>query len=138
MWQRTRTSHRLRAVLIAILSMSVWARPNSGATKVDSTEQTAARDGQHDFDFEIGTWKTHVARLLHPLTGSSVWAQYAATTVVTKVWNGHSNLGELEVDGPQGHIELLWHFEQAFCADGGRTWEVNWIADDTRDAGPAR
>ena len=30
------------------------------------------------------------------------------------------------------------HFEQAFSADGGRTWEVNWIADDTRDAGPAR
>jgi hypothetical protein len=27
------------------------------------------------------------------------------------------------------------HFEQAFSADGGKTWEVNWIADDTRDAG---
>jgi hypothetical protein len=24
------------------------------------------------------------------------------------------------------------HFEQAFSADGGRTWEVNWIATDTR------
>lgn len=23
-------------------------------------------------------------------------------------------------------------FEQAFSADGGRTWEVNWIATDTR------
>lgn len=23
-------------------------------------------------------------------------------------------------------------FEQAFSADGGRTWEVNWIAIDTR------
>jgi hypothetical protein len=29
-----------------------------------------ARDGQHDFDFEIGTWKTHLSRLQHPLTGS--------------------------------------------------------------------
>jgi len=26
------------------------------------------------------------------------------------------------------------HFEQAFSADGGKTWEVNWIADDTRVA----
>ena len=26
------------------------------------------------------------------------------------------------------------HFEQAFSADGGKTWEVNWIADDTRTA----
>ena len=32
------------------------------------------RDGQHDFDFEIGTWKTHVSRLLHPLSGSTAWA----------------------------------------------------------------
>jgi hypothetical protein len=23
-------------------------------------------------------------------------------------------------------------FEQAFSADGGKTWEVNWIATDTR------
>ena len=29
------------------------------------------QDGQHDFDFEIGTWKTHLKRLLHPLTGST-------------------------------------------------------------------
>ena len=25
-----------------------------------------------------------------------------------------------------------WRFEQAFSADGGLTWEVNWIAVDTR------
>jgi hypothetical protein len=24
------------------------------------------------------------------------------------------------------------HFEQAFSDDGGKTWEENWIADDTR------
>lgn len=24
------------------------------------------------------------------------------------------------------------HFVQAFSADGGKTWETNWIADDTR------
>jgi hypothetical protein len=24
------------------------------------------------------------------------------------------------------------HFEQAFSADGGKSWEVNWIATDTR------
>lgn len=28
-------------------------------------------DGQHDFDFEIGTWKTHLRRRLNPLTGSN-------------------------------------------------------------------
>jgi hypothetical protein len=29
------------------------------------------------------------------------------------------------------------HFEQSFSDDGGKTWEVNWITDQTRvDAGP--
>ena len=28
--------------------------------------------------------------------------------------------------------EKAWRFEQAFSDDGGRTWEVNWIATDTR------
>ncbi|WP_394830410.1 hypothetical protein LVJ94_28285 [Pendulispora rubella] len=27
------------------------------------------------------------------------------------------------------------HFEQAFSEDGGKTWEVNWIATDTRIEG---
>lgn len=27
-----------------------------------------------------------------------------------------------------------WRFEQAFSADGGATWETNWIATDTRIA----
>ena len=31
---------------------------------------SATPDGQHDFDFDLGTWKTHSTRLLHPLTGS--------------------------------------------------------------------
>lgn len=30
------------------------------------------------------------------------------------------------------------HFEQAFSADGGRTWEVNWIATDRRIREPKR
>src|SRR5580698_8096546 len=97
MSQRTRTHRRLRAVLIAILSTPAWAQTNSGVV---------VHDGQHDFDFEIGTWKTHVARLLHPLTGSTVWGQYDGTSVVSKVWNGRANLVELEAEGPQGHLEL--------------------------------
>jgi len=163
---------------------------------------TKERDGQHDFDFEIGTWKTHLSRLQHPLSGSTTWVDYDGTTVVRKVWNGRANLVELEVDGPAGHLEVLslrlynpqarqWslnsagssagtlsqpaigefkngrgefydqesfngrailvrfvvsditpascHFEQAFSEDGGKTWEVNWIATDTRmsDVTPA-
>src|SRR5215475_15283857 len=65
------------------------------------------RDGQHDFDFEIGRWKTHISRLEHPLTGSRTWVEYEGTSVVRKVWNGRANIVELEVDGSAGHIEGL-------------------------------
>jgi hypothetical protein len=171
------------------------AQQNPSAPAPGAHQTPARRDGQHDFDFHIGTWKTHVSRLQHPLTGSTIWVQYDGTTLVRKVWNGRANLVELEVDGPKSHLELLslrlynpdsrqWslnvassqagvlsvptigefkngrgeffdqetfngrailvrfvisditpdscHFEQAFSDDGGKTWEVNWIAIDTR------
>jgi hypothetical protein len=28
-----------------------------------------------------------------------------------------------------------WRYEQSFSEDGGKTWEVNWIAIDTRVKG---
>ena len=65
------------------------------------------RDGQHDFDFEIGTWKTHLSRLLHPLTGSTTWVELDGITTVRKVWDGRANLIELVADGPGGHFEGL-------------------------------
>ena len=43
------------------------------------------RDGQHDFDFEIGSWRTELLRLVS-------------------------------------------------SDDDGATWEVNWIAVDTRES----
>lgn len=65
------------------------------------------RDGQRDFDWEIGTWKTHLRRLQRPLTGSTTWVEYEGTTVVTKVWKGNANLVELDVKGPAGAIQAL-------------------------------
>jgi len=155
----------------------------------------AQRDGQHDFDFEIGAWKTQLKRLQRPLTGSTTWLEYEGTTVVRKVLDGRANLVELKVDGPAGKLEGLslrlynpqarqwslnfanvtggvlttpsigefkdgrgefynqdtyngrailvrfvitkvtadqYRFEQSFSDDWGKTWEVNWIAIDTR------
>lgn len=180
-------------LVLTLHSLHAPAQKKSEATSPRTT--SARRDGQHDFDFEIGTWKTHLRRLLNPLTGSNTWVEYDGTTVVRKVWQGRANLVELVADGPAGHFEGLslrlynpeshqWslnfanamsgqmaqptigefrdgrgefydqetfngrailvrfviyditqnscHFEQAFSDDGGKTWEVNWIATDTR------
>lgn len=40
-------------------------------SKTASQQITGQRDGQKDFDFEIGTWKTRLKRLVKPLSGSS-------------------------------------------------------------------
>lgn len=182
------------ALLAAVAAPTQAEGPARQRARADVTVPTP-RDGQHDFDFEIGTWKTHLRRRLRPLTGSNEWAEYDGTTTVSKVLGGRANLVELVVKGPAGRIEGLslrlyntesrqWslnfsnaasgtlsqptigefangrgefydqemlngrailvrfvissitaksvHFEQAYSGDGGKSWEVNWIADDTR------
>jgi hypothetical protein len=179
---------RMRALHLVIATLCLLVLPNP---------VFAEESGQHDFDFEIGVWKTHVRRRLRPLTGSDAWTEVNGTTTVTKVWNGRGNLVELVADGPSGPFEGVslrlydpqarqWRlhfansrdgkldpptigqfkngrgefysqdtfggrailvrfvisditptscrFEQAFSDDGGKTWEVNWIATDTRVA----
>ena len=90
------------------------------------------RDGQHDFDFEFGTWKAHLERRLRPLTGSATWVVLDGTSVVRKVWDGRANLGELEVGTEPSHIEgmtlrlydpksHLWSISFANSGDGALT-----------------
>jgi hypothetical protein len=81
------------------------------------------RDGRHDFDFEIGTWKTHLRRLPKPLTGSTTWVEYEGTTVVRKVWNGKANLVELEASGPAGSIQAL---SLRLYNPESRQWSLNF------------
>jgi hypothetical protein len=193
---RSRCLAATLATGIALLAEpgALWGQTSAAAAKPEAPKP-AVRDGTHDFDFDIGTWKTHLSRRLRPLTGSTTWIELEGTTVVRKVWDGRGNLAELEADGPGGHIQVLslrlynpqtgkwslntansndgtlaqpmlgefrngrgeffdeedfngrrilvrnvWsditpdscRFEQAFSDDGGKTWEVNWIAVDTR------
>jgi hypothetical protein len=185
----------IRAYLLLCALALLFQSPRAFAQQTPSVPPPTDHDPQHDFDFEIGTWHTHLKRLLHPLTGSTTWIEYDGTSTVRKIWNGRANLVELEVDGPAGHIEGLslrlynpqshqwslnfsssaqgtmsiptigefknnrgefydqesfnnrtilvrnvfeditansYRFEQSFSDDGGKTWEGNWIAVDTR------
>ena len=181
-------------VRMAILVLAV-CMVGSTAPTVSAGEAASRHDGAHDFDWEIGTWKTVLKRRLRPLTGSDDWVEYSGTTTVTEVWGGRANLVELDVTGSAGRIlagswrlynpeSRQWSlnfansaagtmaiptvgefrdgrgefyssetlngrvilvrfvifditrdsakFEQAFSDDGGKTWETNWIASDTR------
>ena len=73
------------------------------------------RDGQHDFDFNIGTWKVHIRRLLHPLSGSNDWVELDGNVTVRNFWGGRALWEETEADGSTGHFEgvtlFLYHPE---------------------------
>ena len=181
--------------VVTLCTLAAMAQQQTSTPETSGMQNSAERDGQHDFDPLIGSWKYHLKRRLRPLTGSNEWVEFEGTGVCYKLWDGHANLDTIEVDGPNGHIEgltlrtynpqshqwrLYWansktgimdppqvgefrdgrgeffaqdtingktilirfvwtnmttgtpHFEQSFSDDGGKTWEVNWITDQTR------
>lgn len=68
------------------------------------------QEGQHDFDFNVGVWKTHIRRLQHPLTGSTTWVELNGAVIVRKIWDGRGQFEEIEADGTGGHFEGLTLF----------------------------
>lgn len=92
--------------IFLVCGSAVMLRPTLGHAQQSGLVQTE-RDGQHDFDFCFGAWKTHIRHLEHPLTGSTTWTELNGTVVVKPIWGGRANMDELEVDGPNGHLEEL-------------------------------
>jgi hypothetical protein len=85
----------------------------------------AEHDGSHDFDWQIGSWKVHMRRLVHPLTGSSTWTELDGTVTVKKVWDGRSNLAEIVANGSSGHLELL---SLRLYNPNSRQWTLNFAS----------
>jgi hypothetical protein len=193
--KRIQTWLMMCSLVVVFEPLPGLAQQNSDRAK-SSVQTSPQRDGQHDFDFEVGTWKIHLKRLEQRLAGSTTWIEFEGTSVTRKVWDGRAQLEQFETDSPGGgHIEgltlrlynpqshqwrLYWanskigildppqvgefkngrgefyaqdtiagktilirfiwsntdtntpHFEQSFSEDGGKTWEVNWITDQTR------
>jgi BNR/Asp-box repeat len=99
---------------------------DAAAAQSSKTDQSSdTKDGQRDFDFQFGTWKTHVKRLRKPLTGSTDWVEYDGISVVRKVWDGRASLIELEVDGAAGHIQGLG---LRLYNPETRQWSINWAS----------
>jgi hypothetical protein len=86
------------------------------------------RDGQHDFDFNLGGWKTHIRSLLHPLTGSNDWTEMNGTVVVKPIWGGKAQIEEIEADGPAGHFEGMTLFTYNPQA---HQWYMNYAGSDS-------
>jgi hypothetical protein len=124
----------LFAAALIFCSCSTRARAQTHSTEAKSEPpQTAAPcDGQHDFDFNLGSWNTHIKRLEHPLTGSTTWTELNGTVVIRKVWDGRAEFEEIEADGPNGHFEGLTLF---LYNPQSRQWSMNFAnsSDGTID-----
>ena len=92
--------------LAAILGVSY---PRVGHSQTP-TPTAKAHDGQHDFDFNIGVWHTHIKRTLDPFASGSESVELNGTVTVRKVWDGKAELEEIEADGPKGHWQGLTLF----------------------------
>ncbi|HEY7889891.1 MAG TPA: hypothetical protein VIC29_16845 [Steroidobacteraceae bacterium] len=62
---------------------------------------------EHGFDFNMGHWNTQIRAAENPLSAPGVWSNLHGTHVVYRVWGDWADIGQLEVDGPSGHIEDL-------------------------------
>jgi hypothetical protein len=80
------------------------------AAEPETASSRAARDGSHDFDFNFGTWTTHIRRVLNPLSGGDRSMELQGTVTVRKLWGGRAQLEEIETDGPKGHWEGMTLF----------------------------
>src|ERR1700756_3576920 len=96
-------------VFLVISGVSCLSFP-AAAGESAQTGASTGHDGRHDFDFNFGVWRTHIKRLMHPLSGSTESMELNGTVTVRKVWDGRAQLEEIEVDGPKGHWEGLTLF----------------------------
>lgn len=112
------------ALLPALLTLtSIDAMAQDGGARPPAAAMPVLRDGSHDFDFEFGTWKAHVARRLRPLTGSTEWVEFDGVSTVREVWGGKANLGELDVRGPGGSILGL---SLRLYNPDTHEWKISW------------
>ena len=195
--KRVRTYFLSAILIFACHSVQVAAQTNPAKAKPEPQKLSQQRDGQHDFDWAVGSWKIHLKRLVHPLSGSTEWVEFDGTVVCRRVWDGRAEVEEFNVDSPEKGIHIqgmalrlynpqshqwsiywsnaakgtldlppmvgqfsgdrgefynqdvydgkviytrfVWsgfngsspHFEQSYSTDGGKTWETNWITDQT-------
>ena len=97
------------AVSLGAATIICVSFPGIGLSQA-TTPAPAVHDGQHDFDFNIGVWHTHIRRVLDPFASGSATVELNGTVTVRKVWDGKAELEEIEADGPKGHWEGLTLF----------------------------
>ncbi len=85
----------------------------------------AQHDGQHDFDFYVGTWKVHNRRLRERLQGSTDWEEFEGISVARQILGGMGNFDELTLDRESGRTygATMRLFDPA-----SGEWSLSWAS----------
>jgi len=116
------------ALITFFQPMEISAKESPSAPATTVFKQKVLRDGQHDFDFLLGSWKFHLSRLDHPLTGSAKWIEFDGTCICRPIWNGLAQIEEVELDGPKGRIQGL---TLRLYNPQSQQWNLNWASRST-------
>lgn len=120
---RSRSIQLVAAIGLALAPISAAAQQPQSASPTAAPSQ---RDGQRDFDWEMGNWATHVRVLRNPLSGAAPdWTEFNGTSIVKPVLGGRSNIVELSVKGSRSRIEgvaLRLYNPQS------RQWSINYAS----------
>src|SRR5579862_7495321 len=92
----------IASALVALSPAPVRAQPSTSQSP-PPLQATPQHDGQHDFDYLVGSWKIHLKRRLHPLTGSNEWVKFDGTGTCRKIFDG-AQIEQGEWNGPSGRI----------------------------------
>lgn len=96
------------ATVYAVIMVLAVVAAHRFPTLAGPTRAPAQPDGQRDFDFEFGAWRTQLRLLANPLSGEPPrWLEFDGTSVVRPLLGGRANVVELDVTGPTGGITGL-------------------------------
>jgi hypothetical protein len=87
-----------------------FTRAASSASQTIPADATTANDGRHDFDFNFGTWQTHIRSLSQPADSPATWAQLEGSVTVRKIWGGRALMEEIQAGNATEHFEGLTLF----------------------------
>jgi hypothetical protein len=69
---------------------------------------------------------------LNPLTGSTQWVEFDGKSVCRPIWNGLSQIDEVDLDGPGGRIQGL---TLRLYNPEAHQWSLNWANAKTATLG---
>jgi|SRR5215469_10224084 len=135
--QRARMYVFLGILILVACSAHLLAHSNSYIAKPAAQEPRAERDGQHDFDFLVGSWKFHLKRLKQRLVGSTEWVEFDGTTACRKVLDGRGEVEEMNVDNPKNHVHIQGLALRLYNPNSHQ-WSIYWVnaADGVLEPNP--